>query len=116
MTPLRTAARDALQYWERRRFIYNGVLAAIVLSAFALGWPHSKTWFGPPASSAFIEAAIVANILYCAAYFAEFTIQFTPLGANLSRCRKAVFIVGVLLASMLALTIVVIISFGPMSN
>jgi hypothetical protein len=92
------------------------VLAAIVLSALALQWPQSKTWFGSPASSTFIEAAIVANVLYCAAYVAEFAIQLSPLNASLPTCRKAVFIAGVLLASVLALMSVAVISIGPMSN
>lgn len=116
MTPLQNCVRDAAQYWERRRLAYNGVLATIVLLALAWKWPYSKSWFGPPVSSTLVEAAIIANILYCAAYFAEVGIRFTPFVDRWHRWRSAAFIVGLLMASGLALMIVGVIAIGPMSN
>src|SRR6266540_6973833 len=54
MFSLSPTARDAIQYWERRRIIYNAVLACIVVAGFVVAWPASLTWFSRPALPALL--------------------------------------------------------------
>ena len=70
--PFRTVTAEAVRFWERRRLVYNGALAAILLSAFTIEWPRSREWLGKPCFPTFVESAVIANLLYCTAYLAEF--------------------------------------------
>lgn len=40
---LRDYFTDAIRFWEPRRVLYNVVLAAIVITYFAIGYPASRT-------------------------------------------------------------------------
>jgi len=114
--PQRAIIRETVQFWERRRLLYNAVLASIVLLGFALAWPRSAEWVHRNALPTFVESALLANLAYCAAYVVEWLFHFTRYRDTWKRWRTALFVVGVLLASGLAVIIVGIIWVGPMSN
>ena len=113
LTPTR---REAVQYWERRRIIYNAVLACIVVAGFVLAWPTSVSWFGPPALPVFLQAAVLANVVYCVAYLVEWLFQLSPYRESWRRRRVVLFAAGVGLASFLAAAIVFVIALGPLDN
>lgn len=94
---------DAASYWERKRLIYNGVLALLAAACWGpeilMGGPSH--WLGGGLVLLFF--AIVANVLFCAAYPVDLALQFTPWRSWWMRLRPALFCGGVLLASSLAL-------------
>src|SRR6266498_834678 len=116
MFSLSPTARDAIQYWERRRIIYNAVLACIVVAGFVVAWPASLTWFSRPALPALLQSAVAANLLYCAAYGVEWLFQLSPYRESWPRRRIFLFVAGVGFASFLAGAMVVVIKLGPLDN
>jgi uncharacterized membrane protein len=116
MVSLTPTTREAIQYWERRRIIYNAVLACIVVAGFVVAWPTSGSWFSRPALPALLESVVLANVLYCAAYVVEGLFQLSPYRESWRRCRIFLFVAGVGLASFLAAAIVFVIALGPLDN
>ena len=113
--------RDAVKFWERKRLIYNAVLACIVLAGFILAWPKSADWFSRPALRTLVEAALLANVAYCAAYAVELLFHITGYRKNWQReswqrWRVALLMVGGLIASWVAIIIVGVLSIGSLSN
>ena len=96
---------DAVSYWERKRIIYNVVLAILVLACWGTdilsGGP--RQWLG--AAVVLLIFAGVANALYCFAYPVDLAFQLTPLKEGWQRFRWLFFATGVILASILALWI-----------
>ncbi len=112
----RSCSREVIQYWERRRLIYNAVLALIVVAGFALAWPRSVSWFSAPALPALVQAAVLANAVYCAAYLVEWLFHLTRYRESWRRRRIILFVAGVGLAAFLAAAIVFVIALGPLDN
>lgn len=104
---LKSLFTDAVSYWERRRLLYNGVLALLVAVCWGRdilsGWPEQ--WLGA-AVVLFIFAGI-ANALYCFAYPVDFAFQMTPLRERWQRFRWLLFASGLSLASILSVWIMV---------
>ena len=96
---------DAISYWERKRIIYNGVLVILV----AVCWGGDILSDGPQqrwgAAFVLFLFAAVANFLYCFAYPIDLAFQMTPWRKYLQRFRCWLFAAGVVLASILALWI-----------
>ena len=96
---------DAVSYWERKRIIYNVVLAVFVLACWGTdmlsGGPGQ--WLG--AAVVLLIFAGIANALYCLAYPVDLVFQMTPLKEAWRRFRWLLFATGVILASILALVI-----------
>jgi hypothetical protein len=93
---------DALRFWEIARLPYNLILAAIVAGAMWLGEQDLRGWL--ELAPVFIGLAVLANILYCAAYPVDLLVQasaFRPLWRPL---RWALWALGTLFAAMLAAT------------
>jgi hypothetical protein len=116
MPALRAITRETILFWEYRRVIYKAVLTSIVLIGFVFAWPRSAEWFHRPALPTFVESALLANLAYCAAYVVELMCYFTRYRDRWQRWRTALFVAGVLLASVLAIITVGVIWLGPMSN
>ena len=53
---------DAAKYWEKRRFNYNLVLAAIVIAWFSLTWPHFRAALNIHSLSLLAVLGILANV------------------------------------------------------
>lgn len=96
---------DAISYWERKRIIYNGVLALLVIACWGIdiisGGPQQ--WLG--AAMVLLIFAVIANALYCFAYPVDLAMQMTSFRKRWQGCRWVLFVTGVCTASVLAVWI-----------
>jgi hypothetical protein len=91
------SVREALQFWEPRRLVYN-MLLTVVLVAWLVGtWPHFRV-LTPFNLFQLAILALLANLMYSIAYVAEVVLR--PLGqrAALPRLRSAFWVFGTVLA------------------
>ena len=98
---LRVMATDALRYWEPRRIVYNLMLAAIVLWYFAAAWPESGRTMNFGGVLGIFILAVLANVVYCAAYLADLFLQFSDFRAQRGRWRVVLTLVGFAFAAAL---------------
>lgn len=97
--PLRETLTDSIKYWEPRRLIYNAVLAAIVLTYFAINFPTSKNLlFSLNGMLLIFILAVLANIAYCAAYLADVFAQLSGFQATWRRYRWILLTIGIVFA------------------
>ena len=94
----RSILADAIGYWERRRIIYNFLLAAVVVIWVAATWPHFRPAFTCSSLLALVVLALLANFCYCAAYVVDLPLQYSSLRNLWRRWRWSLFVVGTLLA------------------
>jgi hypothetical protein len=97
----RGALSDAIGYWERRRIVYNLLLAAVVIAWIALTWPHFRPAFRWDSFVALLVLAVLANLCYCAAYVADLPMQYSSFGQRWRRWRWALWLGGTLFAILL---------------
>lgn len=93
---------DAIAYWERRRIIYNLLLAAVVVTWIAATWPHFLPAFTWSSLLALVVLALLANLCYCAAYVADLPMQYSSFRQIWRRWRWTLFLVGTLFAILFA--------------
>jgi len=74
---------NSIRYWEPRRVAFNAVLALVVAGSFFLhqSSPAALTW--QPVIGLLL-AAVLANVLYCAAYAADLLVQLSDYQAALA--------------------------------
>ena len=65
---------ESLRYWEPRRIAFNAVLALVVAGSFFYHQPPLAALGWPPVIG-LLFAAVLANVLYCAAYAADLLVQ-----------------------------------------
>lgn len=89
--------REACRYWEMRRLPYNLALAAVFVAWLVFGPP-----LGPVARQdllALVVLALIANVLYCAAYPLDIAFGRTAWSAAWRRYgRAALWSLGTVLA------------------
>lgn len=85
---------NGLRYWEPRRFIYNGVLASVVVARFILAWPGSREKLSVDLVLGLFFLAVLANVCYCAAYVADLFVQFSGLDRAWRTGRVILLVVG----------------------
>ena len=68
---------DSIKFWEIGRLIYNVILAFIVIGFFVAGITQGKKIDYLDISLGLFVLAIVANILYCIAYFIDIFVQLS---------------------------------------
>jgi hypothetical protein len=95
---IRATLADAARFWEPRRILYNVVLAAVTIAWFAHAWPNFRAEFTLPGLIPLSVLALIANLLYCAAYFIDVPMQLTPFSALWKRRRWILWLAGTLLA------------------
>jgi hypothetical protein len=89
---------DSLRYWEPRRIVFNAVLALVVAGTIfyyqpplaALGW---QPLIG------LLFAAVLANVLYCAAYAVDLLVQQSDYQVVWRRYRWLLWAAGTALAA-----------------
>ena len=107
-------ASEALRYWERWRVLYNLALLAVVVIHLIASWPASKVLLSRDRLLSLVLLAVVANILYCAAYGVDLFVQFSGLRAEWTRRRWMVLATGIAVAAILAHFVVMgILGTGP---
>ncbi|HEV2287914.1 MAG TPA: hypothetical protein VGR81_03070 [Candidatus Acidoferrales bacterium] len=93
---------DAFAYWERRRIIYNLLLFGVVVAWVVATWPHFRPAFTWSSLLAFVVLGLLANVCYCAAYFADIPMQSSSLRGLWRHWRWSLWLVGTLFAILLA--------------
>jgi uncharacterized membrane protein YgaE (UPF0421/DUF939 family) len=86
--------RDAIQYWERRRIIYNLILALVFIGWIGLTWPHFSAAPSLQAITFLIVFAIAANVCYSAVYLVDIPMQGSAIRAHWRRWRFGLWLVG----------------------
>jgi len=92
---------NAIRYWEPRRILYNLLLAAIVIIHFVRGLPISKSALQFNSLLLLFALAVLANIVYCAAYLPDVFAQMSGLRDSWLRFRWVLFIIGLAFAAVL---------------
>ena len=91
---LREMATDALRYWEPRRLLYNLLLAAIVTVYFVAGWPESARTISLNGILMLFGLAVMANVVYCAAYVADIFGQLSQFREQRGTWRMVILLIG----------------------
>jgi|SRR5271169_3790927 len=96
--PSHFSIRSATRFWEPRRLIYNVILTGIALFWLIKDWNHflpAMTW----SSLGIVTVlALLANLCYCAAYFADLAIQNLLPNSAWNRSRWTIWSLGTLFA------------------
>lgn len=99
---VREVFTDAIRYWERRRVLYNAVLLVVVSAVFLYYLPAASEKISLNLLLQFFLLAVLANVLYCAAYIVDFVAQFSGFRATWQRYRWILLVVGMAFASTIA--------------
>jgi len=94
---------DALRFWEMGRVFYNALLAVLVGVGFF--WSGADWGVWAPLAPGLFVFAVVANIFYCAAYPVDLFIQASDFRDAWRGMRWALWAIGAVLASVLALSV-----------
>jgi hypothetical protein len=92
---------DAIRYWEPRRFIYNGVLALIVIGYFCGALPESQKAISFDGFLFVFILAVLANLCYCSAYVADIFAQFSGFRVLWLRWRWLLLALGITFAGII---------------
>ncbi len=102
MTALAESATDSIRYWEPRRLLYNAALAIVVVFQFLVALPTAREALSVDLGLSFFALAVVANVLYCAAYVPDLFAQVSALRAPWLRARWVLLVVGTAFGATLA--------------
>lgn len=91
---------DAIKFWERGRVFYNLVLIALSVAILVRGGADESAWLGMTAP--LLVLAVIANLLYCAAYPIDLFVQASDFGQTWRSARWALLAFGTLFAAVLA--------------
>ncbi|MFC0679380.1 hypothetical protein ACFFGH_16210 [Lysobacter korlensis] len=98
----RVQTSDALHYWERRRLVYNAVLAVVVATVFGAHADRFLRNASPDLFLGLFLLAVLANVMYCAAYPADLFVQRSGSQRALQWVRLSLFAIGTTFAAVLA--------------
>jgi hypothetical protein len=93
---------EAIRYWEPRRLLYNFALTAVCVGWVVRTWPHFRPVLTLSSLPPLTVLALLANACYCAAYVVDMPLQRSSLGTVWRRRRWALWLMGTLLATVLA--------------
>jgi hypothetical protein len=97
----RESLTSAIRYWEPRRLIYNGVLAAIVLIYFGRNYPATKSLVSIDSVLLLFILVVLANVVYCAAYVVDVFVSASSLREQWQTRRWIIFLIGLLFAAVI---------------
>src|ERR1700687_3391566 len=97
---LRESVTGAIRYWEPRRLIYNGVLAAIVLLNFGIYYSTAKSLLSVDFVLLLFLLMVLANVAYCAVYLVDIFVSASNYRDRWQKYRWVVFGIGLLFASI----------------
>jgi ABC-type enterochelin transport system permease subunit len=89
---------ESLRYWEPRRIAFNAVLALVVAGSFFYHVPPLAALGWPPVIG-LLFAAVLANVLYCAAYAADLLVQLSNYQTVWRRHRWLLWVAGTVFAA-----------------
>ena len=100
--PWRILVADGFRYWEFRRIFYNSALLAVVIVWVTATWPHFRPMLTLNSLLLLLVLGLIANVCYCAAYLVEIPLQFSPVSGTWKNLRWLLWLIGTLLAIVLA--------------
>ena len=100
--PLRRFLAGAIRFWEPRRLVYNLILAIVVVVWIVASSPHFRPMFTPHGLLLLVILALLANACYCTAYILDIPMQSLFVGDSLRYWRWCLWVIGTLLAVVLA--------------
>lgn len=100
---LREVITDALRYWEKKRLLYNAILAAVVLGV--AGSDVGLILLSSRILS-LIVLALMANICFCAAYVPDVFVQMSDYRLEWRRKRVWLMVFGTALSAIMAAVMV----------
>lgn len=92
------AIRDAAQWWEPRRILYNVAIAAVFVALTVRTWPRLQPELNSSAVAPLIVLALLANLCYSAAYVVDLAMFSVPAPPYRNRWRWTLFGAGTLFA------------------
>ena len=98
----RALLAGAIRFWEPRRLVYNFLLASVVVIWLVATWPHFRVAFTLSSLLLLAALALLANVCYCAVYFVDIPMQRSSFGSVWRRRRWVLWLLGTLLAIVLA--------------
>ena len=98
---LRDNASNAIRFWERRRTFYNLVLTVVVVLHFVAAYPASRQVLSINFCLALFLLAVVANILYCAAYLPDIFVQASGFYELWQKFRWLLLLLGTTCAAII---------------
>lgn len=93
---------DSVQYWERMRIVYNLVLMTLAITCWGAEMLSGRAIDLIGGMVVLLMFAVPANVCFCAAYPVDLGLQLTPLRDSWRRWRWLLFLCGTLLASAVA--------------
>lgn len=90
--------REAVRYWERRRLVYNVILAAVFAGWIGLTWPHFREASLFQGIPFLIVFGLMANLCYSAVYLIDLPLQSSSLRALWQKVRFGLWLVGTIVA------------------
>jgi hypothetical protein len=96
---------EAIAYWEKKRIAYNVILAVITATAY---FTSKSEWVIPinfDSVWGLFFLAVIANVLYCAAYIPDAVLHISDFRERRHRVRPVLFAIGTLFASLAAFAI-----------
>lgn len=103
---IREFATDAVRYWERRRILYDAVLATIVLGYSAAHSAEAATAATLDRLLFLFVQAVFANVAYCAVYVPDIFAQSSEFRESWQRRRWILFVIGISVAGIITRAIV----------
>lgn len=105
---LRTCILDAGRYWERRRLLFNAILAIVTIivtyeELAQVQFEPTRQFFGLLVVMAIFTG--VANLCYCTAYLPDVAFQMSRFANTWKRFRWILFSFGTVLASVLVMAV-----------
>jgi hypothetical protein len=89
---------ESLRYWESRRVAFNAALALVVAASFYIN-RLSATGLTWQSAAGLLLAAVIANVLYCAAYAVDLFLQVSGYQRAWMSRRWMLLVAGTLLAA-----------------
>lgn len=104
LSEFKSIVTDSLRFWEVRRIAYNVILALVVVFGF---WINADRYpFNLESIIVLFVLAVIANVLYCAAYFPDLLIQMSAYRDIWRKYRFGLFAIGTLFAAVLAASLI----------
>ena len=93
---------SALRFWEPMRIVYNFALALVVYGHFLASTPESWNALTVDWGLGLFFMAVLANIVYCAAYPIDLFVQLSGLKVQWKWGRVFVLVAGTLFGCVIA--------------
>jgi hypothetical protein len=100
-TTWRQSATDAIKFWEPRRILYNLALVIVVLVCFWVEYPASKKSLQLDMGLLIFMLAVMANVVYCAAYPVDIFVQASGYQELWRKYRWMLFVLGTAFAGVI---------------